>query len=172
MSALWLGSLCKNDCGDSKQRYLCRDSRKMFIKETETIFKSIKKDLSVWEKYIHCILEKNPLRKCTKECGITLYTAFTWQHKILNALQNMIYEITLDRVVKVDETFNNVSCKSSHKNFNLPRKSFNQKRKASKRSSSNEKVCIPCGIDLEGLSIAHVRIPRNIHKTDCSRSNY
>lgn len=146
----------KNGCGDGKQRYLCRDCKKSFVQETGTIFKSTKKDLSVWKKYIHCMIEKYPLRKCAKECGITLYTAFTWRHKILDALQNMMNDVTLDGVVEADETFTNVSYKGNHKNFKLPRKSFKRGGKASKRGLSKEKVCIPCGINLDGLSIARV----------------
>lgn len=38
--------------------------------------KASKKDLSVWKKYIHCMIEKYPLRKCAKECGISLSNAF------------------------------------------------------------------------------------------------
>ena len=146
----------KNGSGDGKQRYLCRDCKKSFVQETGTIFKSTKKDLSVWKWYIHCMIEKYPLRKCAKECGITLYTAFTWRHKILDALQNMTNDVTLDGVVEADETFTSVSYKGNHKNFKLPRKSFKRGEKATKRGLSKEKVCILCGINLNGLSIAKV----------------
>lgn len=70
------------------------------------------------------MIERYPLQKCAKECGITLYTAFTWRHKILDTLQNMINDVTLDGMVEADETFTNVSYKGNHKNFKLPRKSF------------------------------------------------
>lgn len=53
------------------------------------------KDIEVWEKYIHCIIEKYPLRKCAKICEINLATAFAWRHKILDALQNMMIITTL-----------------------------------------------------------------------------
>lgn len=146
----------KNGSGDGKQRYLCRDCEKSFVQETGTIFKSTKKDLAVWKKYIHCMVQKYPLRRCAKKCGITLYTEFTWRHKILDALQNMMDDVTLNGVVEADETFTNVSYKGNHKSFNLPRKSFKRGGKASKRGLSKEKVCIPCGINLNGLSIARI----------------
>lgn len=38
--------------------------------------KASKKDLSGWKKYIHCMIEKYPLRKCAKECDILLSNAF------------------------------------------------------------------------------------------------
>lgn len=154
----YCGSLhfVKNGSNYGKQRYLCRDCKKSFVQETGTVFSYTHKDLSVWKKYIHCMIEKYPLRKCAKECGITLYTAFTWRHKILDALQNMMDGVTLDGVVEADETFTNLSFKGNHKNFKLPRKSFKRGGKAKKRGLSKEKVCIPCGINLNGLSIAKI----------------
>ena len=77
----------KNGSWGGKQQYLCRDGKKSFVQETGTIFKSTKKDLSVWKKYIHCMIKKYLLRKCAKECGITHYTTFTWRHKLLDDLQ-------------------------------------------------------------------------------------
>lgn len=43
-----------------------------------------------------------------------------------------------------------------HKNFKFPRKSFKREGKASKQGLSKEKICIPCGINLDGRSIARV----------------
>ena len=38
-------------------------------------------------------------------------TAFYWRHKILNALQNMANDVTLNGIVEADETFFAVSYK-------------------------------------------------------------
>lgn len=146
----------KNGKKDGIQRYLCKDCHKTFGNTHSSIVKSSKKDLEVWAKYIHCMIEKYPLRRCAKECGIDLTTAFYWRHKILDALTNMMGDVQLDGVVEADETFTNVSYKGNHKNFKLPRKSFNRGGKATKRGLSKEKVCIPCGINLNGLSIARI----------------
>ncbi len=72
------------------------------------------------EKYIHCMIKKYSLRKCAKDCGISLSNAFIWCHKILDAPQNMRDEFTLDGVVEVYETFTNVFYKGLHKSFTLP----------------------------------------------------
>lgn len=146
----------KNGSKDGRQRYLCKDCKKTFGATHNTILKASKKDLSVWKKYIHCMIEKYPLRKCAKECGISLSNAFIWRHKILDALQNMMDNVTLDGVVEADETFTNISYKGNHKNFKLPRKAFKRGSKAAKRGLSKEKVCIPCGINLNGLSISRI----------------
>lgn len=147
----------KKGSKDGRQRYLCKDCEKAFSATHNTLLKSSKKNLSVWKKYIHCIIEKYPLRKCTKECGISLSNAFIWRHKILDALQNMMDNGTLDDVIESDEIFTNISYKSNHKNFKLPRTFFKRTSKAVKRDLSKEKVCMPCDVNLSRLPIARIR---------------
>lgn len=72
------------DCGH--QRYLCRDCKKSFVEQTGTILFGTQKDIEVWERYIHCMIEKYPLRKCAEICNINLATAFVWRQKILKTM--------------------------------------------------------------------------------------
>ena len=69
----------------------------------------MKKDIVVLEKYIHCMIEKYPLRKCAKICNINLATAFAWRHKILDALQKMMEQVEFDGVVEADKTSTTIS---------------------------------------------------------------
>ena len=85
----------KNGIKCNNQRYLYRDCKKSFVKQTGTILYNSQKGIEVWEKYIHYMIEKYPLRKCAKICEINLATAFAWQHKILDALENMMIITTL-----------------------------------------------------------------------------
>ena len=135
------------------QQYLCRDCGKSFGDTENTILKSTKKDLDVWRLYIKCMVEKMPLRKCAEVCDINLKTAFLWRHKILDALQNMMNEVQLNGVVEADETFTAISYKGQKL---LPRKPHKRGEKAEKRGLSKEKVCIPCGINMNGLSVAKI----------------
>lgn len=146
----------KNGRDCDNQRYLCRDCRKSFVEQTGTILYHSQKDTAVWEKYIHCMMEKYPLRKCAKICNINLATAFAWRHKILDALQNMMRDVELDGVVQADETFTTLSYKGHHKSFKLPRQSHKRGTKANKRGLSKEQVCVPVGVNLDGLSIAKI----------------
>ena len=143
-------------CGN--QMYLCRnpECKKSFVEQTGTILYGSQKGIDVWEKYIHCMIEKYPLRTCAKICGISLQTAFYWRHKILGALQNMMDEVELDGIVQADETYSTISYKGNHKTFKLPRPAYKRGTKASKRGISREQVCVPCGVNLDGLSIAKV----------------
>ena len=146
----------KNGTKCNNQRYLCRDCKKSFVEQTGTILYNSQKGIEVWEKYIHCMIEKYPLRKCAKICGINLATAFAWRHTILDALQSMMTDVELDGVVQADETFTAVSYKGNHKSFKLPRTAYKRGTKASKRGLSTEKVCIPCAVNLDGLSVAKI----------------
>jgi len=146
----------KNGKKCNNQRYLCRDCKKSFVEQTGTILYGSRKELAIWEKYIHCMVEKYPLRKCAAICGINLTTAFEWRHKILDALQNMMGEVELDGVVQADETYSTISYKGNHKSFKLPRPPHKRGTRASKRGISKEQVCVPCGVNLNGLSIAKI----------------
>jgi len=74
---------------DGTQRYVCKDCGKSFVIATNSIVSGTRKDLSVWEKYIDCMMNGLSIRKTAVACGIHRNTAFLWRHKILDALQNM-----------------------------------------------------------------------------------
>ena len=146
----------KNGTTHRKQRYICNDCKKTFAITNDTILFSSKKDLSVWKKYIYCMIEKYSLRKTAEICGINLSTAFNWRHKILDALQEMQNEVKLDGIVEADETFMPISYKGHHKNFNFPRSAKRRGAANTKRGLSKELVCIPCVVNLNGKSVAKI----------------
>ena len=144
----------RNGTCKTAQRYLCRHCRKTFTDTNKTILFSTKKSMEVWQKYVHCLVEKYSLRKTAKICGIGVNTAFFWRHKILDALQNMQDEVKLNGIVEADETFLPLSFKGQHKNFQLPRLAKHRGTRAVRRGLSNEQVCIPCLVNHNGLSVA------------------
>lgn len=146
----------KNGTKNGSQRYICKDCGKTFTDTNKTILYSSKKEIEIWQKYIHCMVEKYSLRKTAEICGISLPTAFNWRHKILDALQNMISEVELNGVVEADETFFGLSFKGHHKNFKLPRLAKHRGTRASLRGLSKEQVCVTSGVNLNGLSIAKI----------------
>lgn len=90
---------------DGVQRFICRDCQKSFVATTNSIVAGTQKDLSVWEQYISCMMQGLSIRKTAEICGIHRNTAFYWRHKILDALQNMADNVTLNGIVEADETF-------------------------------------------------------------------
>ena len=93
----------KNGTKCNNQRYLCRDCKKSFVEQTGTILYNSQKGIEVWEKYIHCMIEKYPLRKCAKICDINLATAFAWRHKILDALDGVVITETTPWLTQIQE---------------------------------------------------------------------
>lgn len=148
----------RNGHKNNVQRYLCLDCKKTFNITTNTIVSSTKKDLSVWNQYIDCMMEGYSIRKAAEKCGINKSTAFEWRHKILDALQNMAESVKLDGIIEGDETFFSISYKGNHKNskFVMPRESHHRGKQTHIRGLSHEKVCVPCAINRNGLSIAKV----------------
>lgn len=146
----------KNGKRNGKQNFRCRSCNKAFVEQTGTILFSMKKDISVLKKYVHCMIEKYPLRKCAGICNINVATAFAWRHKILDALQNMMAEVELDGIVEADETYSTISYKGHHRDFKLPRPAHKRGTPARKRGLSKEQVCVPCGINLDGKSVAKI----------------
>lgn len=146
----------KNGKVQGRQRFICMDCRKTFAQTNNTILYGVKKDLSVWKKYIHCMIEKYSLRKTAQICGISLPTAFAWRHKILDALQQMQDNIKLDGIVEADETFMPISYKGHHKDFDFPRLAKKRGTANTKRGLSKELVCIPCAVNLNGKSVAKI----------------
>ena len=67
---------------DGTQRYVCKDCGKSFVIATNSIVSGTRKDLSVWEQYIDCMMNGLSIRKTAVACGIHRNTAFLWRHKI------------------------------------------------------------------------------------------
>ncbi len=108
---------------------------------TNSIVSGTRKDLSVWEQYIDCMMNGLSIRKTAVACGIHRNTAFLWRHKILDALQNMADDVTLDGIIEADETFFAISYKGNHsksKTFAMPRKAHKRGHSTHIRGLSQE----------------------------------
>lgn len=92
------------------------------------------------------------IRKTAIVYDIHRNTAFTWRHKILDALQNIVSNIKLGSVIETNETFFAISYKENH-NFTIPHKRAHSMHT---RDLSHEKVCVPCAVNRNGLSIAKI----------------
>lgn len=127
---------------DGTQRYVCKDCGKSFVIATNSIVSGTRKDLSVWEQYIDCMMNGLSIRKTAVACGIHRNTAFLWRHKILDALQNMADDVTLDGIIEADETFFAISYKGNHsksKTFAMPRKAHKRGHSTHIRGLSQER---------------------------------
>ena len=140
------------------QRFLCLECGKSFVITTNSIASHTRKPVATWEKFIDCMLRGLSIRQSATECGISNDTAFTWRHKVLDALQQMAESVKLDGLVEADETFFPVSYKGNHTKgtFRMPRKPHKRGHMTKLRGLSKEKVCVPCAVNRSGLSIAKI----------------
>ncbi len=144
---------------DGTQRYVCKDCGKSFVMTTNSIVSGTRKDLFVWEKYIDCMMNGLSIRQTAGTCDIHRNTAFFWRHKILDALQNMADDVTLNGIIEADETFFAASYKGNHsksKIFVMPRKAHMRGHSTHIRGLSKEKICVPCAVNRNGLSISKI----------------
>lgn len=157
---------------DGTQKYICKDCGKSFVITTNSIVSGTRKDFKVWVQYIDCMLNGFSVRKAAEECGIHRNTAFAWRHKILDALQNMADAVTLDGIVEADETFFAISYKGNHKKskkFTMPREPHQRGHSTHVRGLSSEKVCVPCAVNRNGMSIAKISNTGRVSTKDLHR---
>ena len=140
---------------DGTQRYLCRDCHRSFIASSDSITSRTRKSVFVWATYLKCMLEQKTLKKTSEECRISMSTAFTWRHKILDTLSELTERTYLTGIVEADETFFNVSYKGNHersRHFSMPRKAHKRGNDIRVKGLSAEKVCVPCAVSDTGIS--------------------
>lgn len=178
------GSICVVKNGHRKdvdytQKYVCKDCKKSFTITTNAIVFGTRKDIAIWKEYIDCMLNGWNVRKCADECHIHRNTAFRWRHKILDALTNIMKNVTLDGIVEADEKYFPKSYKGNHRGnpkhkhtkapFLIPRRTHVRGGMTEKRGISSEQVCVPCAVNKDGQSVAMPvkmgkPIPEAIHK--------
>ena len=90
---------------DGTQRYLCRDCHRSFIPSSDSITSRTRKSVSVWTTYLKCMMDQKTLKKTSEECNISISTAFTWRHKILDTLDELTEKAYLTGTVEVGKMF-------------------------------------------------------------------
>ena len=146
---------------DGTQRYVCKDCGKSFVIATNSIVSGTRKDLSVWEQYIDCMMNGLSIRKTAVACGIHRNTAFLWRHKILDALQNMADDVTLDGITEADETFSPSRTRAiiaRVRHLLCHAKLISVVILHISEACPKEKVCVPCAVNRNGLSISKITI--------------
>lgn len=151
-------NIVKNGFRGAIQKFICKDCRKSFTSRTNTITEHSQKSFEIWQKYLECMMDGLTVRKSAAKCGINKDTAFIWRHKVLDVLQNMHSSVNLNGIVEADETFFALSFKGNHKksSFIMPRKAHKRGKSIHTRGLSREQVCVPRGVNADGLSVSRV----------------
>jgi len=141
------------------QKFICKDCGKTFSITKNTVFSGTRKSLEVWKEYLDCMAEGLTLDKSAERCGITHGTAFTWRHKILDAVGKGVENDGLSGIVEADEAFMPASYKGDKAAFEkdevgrAPRKRGGENHK---RGLSDELLCVPCAVDRKGNALSKV----------------
>lgn len=94
------------------QRYVCKDCKKTFTPETNTIFSHSNLDKGQWYKIFKGIIERSSLQKVADEIGMSVKCAWYNKHKIQNVLLSLFGEQdTFIDIVECDECFARLSFK-------------------------------------------------------------
>lgn len=146
--------IVKNGKRAGSQRYICKHCKKSFMANTTSILERTHKSISVWKKFLECMVHGMSILKTAEVCEINKNTAFAWRHKVLDALSQIMEDAALEGIVEADETFFILSYKGQKSD--LPRKPKRRGESASKRGLSREQVCVPCAIDRKGKVVSKI----------------
>ena len=143
---------------DGSQKYRCVKCGKNFMITTNTIFQGTRKSLSTWNKYLNCMEAAKSLKETEQECDISHGTAFTWRHKLLDAMRKSGDDIKLVGIVEADEKYMPISYKGNARHFqeNNDRRPRKRGSEAVKQGLSNDLVCVPCAVDNAGHCSAQI----------------
>lgn len=136
---------------NGKQRYKCKSCGATFTSTSYSVMANTRHSYVTWKKYLSLLLEGASLHKCAAVCKISVQTAFTWRHKILNALQTDQDNRCLAGIVEVDEMFVSVSYKGNHsksKRFKMPRDAYH--RGSDNKSATGSKACVMYAVERNG----------------------
>jgi transposase-like protein len=134
-------------CGSSKivrlgtyrdsQRYQCKACRKTFTDISATVLNYIH-DKEKFFASATLMLSGATLEETAKGLDISIPTAFSWRHKVLDMVKNT-EDGTLSGIIEADDTFFLASRKGER---NIDRKPRKRGGSSKKRGISDEQVCV------------------------------
>ena len=84
-----------------KQRFFCKDCKKVFMPTTKNIANKSKHSLETWSNYVSSMIAGMSLRDSANICKISHKTAFYWRHKVMESLNEVLEgNLTLQDIVE------------------------------------------------------------------------
>ena len=134
-----------------KQRYKCKNCGIVFYADSFTVTSKTRHDMETWKRFVELLLSRASLAKCASACKISVQTAFTWRHKILNALQKDQTNRVLGGIIEADETYFGINYKGNHtksRSFVMPRES--RKRGRDCKDQIGSRACVMYAVERNG----------------------
>ena len=129
------------------QRYLNKQTGRTQSDTSKSIVRYTKKTYEQWSDFIKLMLYGLSLKALATEIGISKTTAFSWRHKVIEAIKNYQEVIELSGEIQADETYFLLNMKGSWKHKKMPRSPKKKGKPAAHRGVSNEQVCVLIAID-------------------------
>jgi transposase-like protein len=101
-----------------------------------------------WKNFVDCMVEGLSVEKTAASVGVSIPTAFSWRHKLLEKYEK-VADIMLRGIIEADETFFLFSEKGQKK-LSAKRQARKRGSKATKRGISDEQVPVIVGCDRNG----------------------
>jgi len=139
----------KNGVIKGVQRFICNDCKKNFRPNTGSATSKLKKK-ELFKAYIPQLLAGHSIRKCAKETGVCIQTAFDWRHKILSAFNKQQSETRLSGICESDDIYFTFSNKGEKNLTRTPRKRGKGIFESKKRGISTDKIAVIISSDRKG----------------------
>jgi transposase-like protein len=138
-------SIKLNGTKEGRQRYICKDCHKSFSDNNNSIVYKSKHTYDQWILFINCELHDYVLKNEATVVNVSKTTAFTWRHKLYEAIAEVKKSIILSGIIQIDGTFVPINLKGT-KPENMPRIS-KERSSSAYRGVSHHKVCIMSAVD-------------------------
>ena len=152
-----------------RQRYFNKITGKTESDTTASIVKYTKKSYQQWSTFIKCLLYGMTLRATSLEVGISTTTAFSWRHKVIEAIKDYQEVIELSGEIQIDETYFLLNMKGPWKKKSMPRFPKKKGGPGVHRGVSNEQVCVLVAIDENDQVLTSIIGQGNPRKEDIAR---
>lgn len=126
------------------QKYICPHCHLTCSETTGSVTYSSKLPFEKWKLMIDNLLDGLSLRKMSKKLDVSIPTAFSMRHKILQALDNYI-QVTLTGRIQLDEKYFKINLKGTKKR-KMPRAS-KKRKSAGSAGITNHLVNVLSGVD-------------------------
>lgn len=132
-----------------RQKYLCKDCKKIFLSTTNTIFSRSRIPYCEWTNFIASEVNGLTLSQEAIQISKSITTCFYMRHKLYRAISDLIESQILSNHIEMDFTYHKINLKGT-KPYNMPRLS-KKRGKSDKHDStkgiSNHKICIFTAVD-------------------------
>ncbi|TDW06788.1 ISXO2 transposase-like protein [Breznakia blatticola] len=135
-----------------KQRYQCKDCKKIFSYNSGLITMYSRLERSMFQQIVFDTISCVPIKETAAKLDLSIQCVFENRHKVLCALEQLLIvdDEKLSGTIEIDETYELESQKGSR---NIKRKARKRGEPSNFRGLSHEQVCIVTTTDRNGHEI-------------------